>query len=587
MVKTQIMKNLFSVGTDALKSEIISDKFSQNYFFYKLIDMAPALRIKDWCNITSYEKNQFAIFQKKVCTECHDIHQLFLLAYKLCQNYNFFPYFYTSYRKIMPILETRNELTNQVDIYNELARYYVLPIGKQNLSFIKSHASHFKKELEIFLLLSSTYTYSRIPPITNTVSNAIIASSMNSHSNKKVITEARKVAHKFAIQKNSFIHDGLSFLENSQNKQDNFPNYIGTYIYPDIFNAPKRSHIQLDSIYDFIVLNSLTKKQNNPFFQLLRSSSYEKKIAALSDTPNQSADIPMIYTKRLADLNMSAFLDFFISASDTSKSLLFEQSYDSRFITDYIFERIFNLNYIATLSMLWYKQATYHHFDLSTIKNDWNLFFNTMLGFLFFYPLPEFRISLSKFLWPYLTPTHANRLTISPYLNGFFFQTFVYFPLIDIVFTYLLRIFKKSPIEIYKDLKNSLCSNYQEKFIENKKLTLIQKVNPSPFARKQRLINSRDIENFYVDFLYQLFTDKNNFYLKTLSHQKKYNFEKLLYSCPSNGLSFDIENINAHVMDYYQLSSLKKILFPFSSEFIHLMYISQLNEEEGLKPPAD
>lgn len=606
------MKNLFSIGTSNIKKEIISDKFSSREFFYKLLDLAPALKIKEWCNITSYEefmgyKNNsgkdaekgYDKFKQQVQTKCHTIHQLFLLAYKLCQNYDFFSYFYMSGHYMQPFLGSP-KITPGYEIdrmYSINSRLQAQNQSKTNLLFIKEHLPLFKKELENFLLISSAYTFSMDSNTKSNLSNAILELSQDTISKQ----DSKQIASIFSVQKNSFLHDGLSLTSSSD--------YIGKYIYPDFFNLSEtKKHVKLNSIYDLIILDGLTKKAHNPFFKLCRNSNYVKKISfdpykAISNlTGNENPELfekinKIIHKntkKRLEGLELSSFSKFFAEESLIGKKSC-QQSYDSQFITDYIFERIFNLNYIASLSKTWANPGIYEgHGDLSK-KEIWDMFFKGILGFLFLYPLPKFRLSISEFLFPFLgglaypnpISTPAAQLLISPYLNGFFFQTFVYFPLIDIVFTYLLRLFNPSNDIIFEQLKNILSNTYQQTINKNSESTFIKKIISSPFSSSFDIKPEIDGQiNFFIDFFCYLFTDEESFYLQELSAIRNYNFANLLYSCTSKGLFFNIECINRHIMNFYQLRNYETILFPFSSEFVYSTYISQLNGE-GLEYTSD
>lgn len=146
------MINIFTAGTAQLKQEIVKNTFDPRHFFYKLLALSPGLKIREQSQTLHQSQDAYENFKKYLLKNCTNINQILDLSLSLCENYNFYPYYKSSY------LELKSKLTS-----------YTLDLDAK-IHYIKElnvNTKQFQTELRYFLLLSGLYTFS-MSPVANT-----------------------------------------------------------------------------------------------------------------------------------------------------------------------------------------------------------------------------------------------------------------------------------------------------------------------------------------------------------------------------------------------------------------------------------
>lgn len=544
------MINIFTAGTAQLKQEIVKNTFDPRHFFYKLLALSPGLKIREQSQTLHQSQDAYENFKKYLLKNCTNINQILDLSLSLCENYNFYPYYKSSY------LELKSKLTS-----------YTLDLDAK-IHYIKElnvNTKQFQTELRYFLLLSGLYTFS-MSPVANT---ATLPKKIMMLCNDTITeTAASELAKIFIKQAEDFLSDGLNLTAKGENAR-RITNYIGIDLYPRFFQKEKL-HRKINSAYDVPILNGLIQRKNNLFYKTLKFNNSKKSISKES-----------VYN----------CLTPFITYPD-------HKTFDAHAMTNYLLERIFNFNFLYTAAIVYHQTYTYITPSIRRSKKRmaetvFEKLFNDMLSFLFFYPLPRYRLFLLDFISKHLVSPSIN-FSLS-YINGFFHQTFVYFPLVDILFTYLLKLYyisTKNDLDnhthsstILTDLKNALnistyseyFKNYQS-FTENKSFhhifTGIYKI---PALLNYININSQNIkiiEDCATELIQKYMIENSGPFRQNQLQSKSFEFSDMMNSF--NQLVFsDIEKFNQHIITSYSLPKLNYVPVPFAFFFTD-NYVSEI-----------
>lgn len=567
------MINIFTPGTASLKQKITEQKFDSRQFFCELLALAPGLKIRECCKnlsngkSTNYNENLYERFKSYLEESCENIEQIMDLSVLLCQNYDFHSYYRSLYLE-----------PNVTSLQNfRYKKFYSSYIEK-----LDSNLQNFQLELKYFLFLSGLYTYSSAPSLPKTLPQSM--QMLSNHANIDSTT-AKKFANHFRKQAHDFYIDGLSCIENESSTAKDA--YIAKYIYPYFFQE-KNNYKKVTSMYDVPILNGLNKRKGNLFYRCLKFDDFELSWAELHKFLN------------------NFIMDFQIWTT----------SFDVCAMTDYLLERIFNFNFLYAIPILRcqifnYLSHTFPKSDIDTFGNIEEKLLRDMFSFLPFYPLPRQRILLLHFI--------CNSIALAPinlsfaYLNGFFYQTFIYFPLVDVVFTYLLRLYytqkyndlkeQKEDImkNILKNLKNEFDSpKYSDSFSSYCSFALDQKAYKMfniitsfpPFAD---YLYSHDPKNTSHDIkeigddeeLGTLFTqqvtnyalNKSGFSETYWSRLRNFNWRNVMDSF-NHAVFLDIKKINQHIITTYSLPEFNYIPIPFIFSFIHGIDANELKTSE-------
>lgn len=563
------MIDIFTPGTAQLKRQILKSDFNAEHFFCKLLALAPGLKIREWCKNGSNEEaiycNEilYKEFKNRLKEKCQNIEQIMELSIFLCQNYDFHSYYKSLYL----------DEPKSTDFLNSKFK----PYYRSYIEQLDSNLKNFQTELKYFLFLSGLYTYSLSPSISKTLPQSI--QSLYSNANMEHAT-AKSLANSFTKQAHSFYTDGLSITKNPS-----FPKttYIGECAYPDFFQS-KNGHKKINSMYDIPILTGFIRRKDNLFYKCLKFNKFN-----------------------LSWLTIQNFLNNFVIYPPTQPS-----DFDTHAMTDYLLERISNFNFFYAIPVLYVQMLDYlfHIFkqeESATLEDIDEKIFCDMLSFLPFYPLPRQRLLLLQFI--------SNKICLAPinfsfaHLNGFFYQTFIYFPLIDITFTYLLRLYhtqkdiKLNSSSIIKNIFESLkdefnSQKYTEYFHHYRNFILDQETYhmfntasllPSfskylqPGNTEQTSFHKKDNnEIIWIDFTRQIkeyaFNESGPFknYWTQLTN---FNFDSMMNSFNHAGFS-DIKKMNQHIMTAYDLSEFNYIPISFMFLFINELDARALTKDE-------